>query len=203
MAGRPQRLDQSGPLAGAEGHVDPEPLDRLGHPAGPRRQRVVVEERDGLLGELGVAAQGGDGFDDAWWRVLREAVEHRIPVLGQPGPHRLIADGVGQQRADHGEPVLAAHLGHGQVEGAEAQVDVGEPGQRAERAHLLLGRGRGPVALQAARRSRRAAGAATRRPAWPTRCRAGSDRRSRRRWARRRSAAPPPPGPRGRRQRSP
>ena len=108
-----------------------------------------VEEGDRALGEVGVAAQGGDGLDDARRRVLREALEHRVPALGHPGPHRLAADRVGQERAEDGEPVLAAHLGHGEVERAQAQVDVGEDRQSAPSERISsCGVGGCPVALQ-------------------------------------------------------
>ena len=49
-----------------------------------------------------------------------------VPPFCDAGPDRLAPDGVGQQRAEDGEPVLAPHLGHGQVEGAQAELDVGE-----------------------------------------------------------------------------
>ena len=95
------------------------------------------------------------------------------------------------------EPVLAAHLGHGQVEGAQAQVDVGEGGQRAERAHLLLWRGGVPVALQ--ERVVVARPDQLRHHGQRGRLDVGGDRSPiRRRSARRRSAGPPRPAPRRR-----
>ena len=99
-----------------------------------------LEEGDGGLGEFGIGAERRDRLDDADRRVLGEPLEDRVPLLGDPVPDRLTAHRVGQKRADDGEPVLAPHLGHGQVEGPQAELHVGEGRQRTERTHLLLWR---------------------------------------------------------------
>lgn len=98
--------------------------------------------------EVGVRTERRQGVEDARRRVLREPLQDGVPGLGDARPDGLVADTIGQQRGYDAEPVLGAHLGEGQLERAQAEVHVGETGQRAERAHLLLWRRCRPVALQ-------------------------------------------------------
>ena len=107
-----------------------------------------VEEGNGILGECRVGAQGRNRLEDAWWRVLREPLEDLVPGLGDPRPDGLASDRVDQERTEDGEAVLAADLGHGEVERAEAEVHVGEDGQRPQRPHLFLWRLGGLVPLE-------------------------------------------------------
>jgi hypothetical protein len=74
-----------------------------------------------------------------------------------------------------------------------AKVDVGEGGERVEERISSCGVEPPSGSAPGARRSRRAAGAGPRRPAWPTRRRPGSDRPSPRRGVRRRIGGRPPP----------
>jgi hypothetical protein len=172
-AGRPQRFDQSGPLAGTKGHVDPEPLDRLGHPAGPRRQRVVGEERDGSLGELGVAAQGGiaSTMRGGAFFGKRSSMASHVSVSGSTRPD-CPRGWPAASRSRRTRSGCAPRSWPGRRCGGTGPHRGTRPA-RPESASLLAASRRSGSA-PAARRSRPAAAAGTRRPAWPTRCRAGS-----------------------------
>ena len=84
-------VGQPGTLAGGEGDVDPQPLNRLGHPAWARRQRVVVQEGDRTLGEVGVGAQCGDRLEDAGGAFFGNRSRMASHVLGDARPDGLVA----------------------------------------------------------------------------------------------------------------
>ena len=134
--------------SGREGDVDLKSFDRLRHPTRARRQRMVLRK---ATADLAKSASAHSAGTDSMMRTgaflgKRSMISSHRSVIR--GPYGLTAHGVGQECADHREPVLAPHLGHGQVEGPQAQVDVREGRQRTERAHLFLWRRGGSVARQ-------------------------------------------------------
>src|SRR5450755_4677407 len=78
------RLSQPITLACGEGDLYAEALDRLGHPSGSRGQRMIDQELHHPSREVGVAAEGRNGLDQARVDVLGKTLEHLVPRLGHP-----------------------------------------------------------------------------------------------------------------------